>query len=425
MEVRVFPSRCQGTVQAPPSKSAAHRVLLAAGLARGETLARPLAWSQDILATIDCLRVLGTQVETGEDWARVTGRGGPHADGPFSLPCRESGSTLRFLIPLCALTGREATLTGSPRLLERPQGVYRDLFAAQGLPFRQEAAGITLRGPLRAGVYRLRGDVSSQFVTGLLYALPLLPGDSRLELLPPVESRSYIQMTLDMLARFGIEASWEDAHTLSIPGRQAYRALGEAAVEGDYSQAAFWGALGALNGPIRCTGLRPDSFQGDKVFLSHLAAFGARVEPLPDGFAAAPAPLTGGEIDLADCPDLGPILTALAVFCQGESRICHAGRLRLKESDRIAAMEEELRRMGARLSSTEDEIRITGGGTLEGGCTVSCHNDHRIAMSLAVAATCCRRPVTITGAQAVNKSYPAFWEDLSSTGARVEKQAED
>ena len=419
MEVRVSPSLCRGAIQVPPSKSAAHRALLCAALADGASQVENLCWSQDILATLDGLEALGASFQKGEDWVRVEGAGFPRADGPFSVCCRESGSTLRFLIPLCSLTGRPARLTGSPRLLERPQTVYEELFRRQGLTFAREDGGILVEGSLRPGPYRLRGDVSSQFVTGLLLALPLLPGGSTLELLPPVESRSYIQMTLDVLARFGVAARWKGENTLEIPGGQSYRPCPAYQVEGDYSQAAFWGALGAVNGPIRCLGLQEGSHQGDQIFFSLLKARGGSLTPIPGGFLAQPSPLSPQEIDLADCPDLGPILTALSVFAEGESRIFHAGRLRLKESDRIAAMEEELAKMGASLSSTRDEIRIQGTGSLEGGCTVSSHNDHRIAMSLAVAATVCRRPVVITQAEAVNKSYPGFWTDLASVGGDV------
>ena len=420
MEVRITPSPCRGTVQVPPSKSAAHRALLCAALAKGTSRVENLRWSQDILATLDGLEALGASFQKGEDWVQVAGTGFPQQEGPFSLCCRESGSTLRFLIPLCSLTGRPARLTGSPRLLERPQTVYEDLFREQGLTFSRSPQGILVEGSLRPGDYRLRGDVSSQFVTGLLLALPLLPGDSTLELLPPVESCSYIQMTLDLLEAFGVAARWEGETRLRIPGGQQYRPQPSFSVEGDYSQAAFWGALGAINGPIRCRGLREGSAQGDRVFFPLLKARGGRLTPLADGFQVEPSPLAGQAIDLADCPDLGPILTALSVFAKGESRIFHAGRLRLKESDRIAAMEEELTKMGASLSSTRDEIRIQGAGWLEGGCTVSSHNDHRIAMSLAVAATACRRPVVITQGEAVDKSYPDFWKDLASVGAKLQ-----
>ena len=420
MEVRIFPSPCQGAIRVPPSKSAAHRAILCAALAGGTSRIQNLRWSQDILATLDAVEALGAHVQRGDDWVSVEGVGFPRAEGSFSVDCRESGSTLRFLIPLCSLTGQPARLTGSPRLLERPQSVYEEIFHSQGIPFSASPEGIRLEGCLRPGSYRLRGDVSSQFVTGLLLALPLLPGGSTLELLPPVESRSYIQMTLEILGTFGVKAFWKNETTLEVPGSQTYRPCPAYTVEGDYSQAAFWGALGAINGPVDCLGLGENSAQGDRVFFTLLNRRGGRLTTLPHGVRSEPAPLSPQEIDLADCPDLGPILTALSVFAPGESRIFHAARLRLKESDRIAAMEEELTRMGASLRSSQDEIRIRGTGSLEGGCTVSSHNDHRIAMSLAVASTVCRQPVTITQAEAVNKSYPDFWKDLASLGVRMD-----
>ena len=234
MKVHLYPCHPGGTLAAPPSKSLSHRCLLAAGLGRGQSRVEGLDFSKDVQATCDCLRALGAKVKTGEGWALVEGIGFPQPPA-FPLDCGESGSTLRFFIPLAGLLDVPVRLVGHGRLMQRPQAVYEQIFAERGLAFRQDGEGITLRGPLQAGEYALRGDVSSQFITGLLFALPLLEGDSLIRLIPPVESRSYIDLTLSALAEFGVRASWKDEYTLLVPGGQRYMA-GSARVEGDYSQ---------------------------------------------------------------------------------------------------------------------------------------------------------------------------------------------
>ena len=372
MIVKVSPAHLSGAVAAPPSKSLGHRALLCAGLAHGSSRLTGISDSQDMLATLDGLAALGAQAERAADGALlVRGAAFPQALGPRRVCCRESGSTLRFLIPLFALSPEETVFTGSARLLARPQSVYADLFAAQGLPFLQAADCLRVRGPLRGGAWTLRGDVSSQFLTGLLFALPLLDADSVLRILPPFSSKGYVDLTLQMLARFGVHAGFAGEDRLEIPGRQRYAAQ-DVAVEGDYSQAAFFAAQ---------------------------------------------------EIDVDPIPDLAPVLSVLALFCAGETRLVNAARLRDKESDRIAAMEQELRRLGARVSSTRDSLTVSGfpaGRAPWAQTEVDCHNDHRVVMSLAIAATLGRAPLILRGAEAVRKSYPNFFADLKSLGGKVE-----
>ena len=410
-----------GTLAAPPSKSMAHRAVLCAALADGESRLTGLAHSQDIDATLAAAAALGAQVEAGEGWARIAGAA-PLQAPAAPVDCCESGSTLRFLIPLAALTGRPVAFTGRGRLMQRPQSVYQELFASQGLRFEQEGDTLTVAGPLRPGCFSLAGDVSSQFISGLLFALPLLDGDSRLCLKPPVESRSYIEMTRAAQSRFGVASAWLDEYTLAVPGGQAYRPR-DMAIEGDWSQAAFPAALGVLAGDVTVTGLEPGTLQGDAVILDILRRCGGRAEAVPGGVRFQKSALHGTKIDLADCPDLGPILMALGLLCEGETVIANAGRLRLKESDRIAAMEQELRKLGGRIESDGGTVTIRRSALHAPAGPLWGHNDHRVVMSLTVLAAAAGLPVQIDGAEAVAKSWPGFFAAVRQLGVEVQTDA--
>jgi 3-phosphoshikimate 1-carboxyvinyltransferase len=335
------------------------------------------------------------------------------------VDCCESGSTLRFLIPLFALSGQAVTFTGRGRLMARPQSVYEEIFRAQGLPFAQSERGLSMQGPLTPGDYTLAGDVSSQFISGLLFALPLLQGQSTLHLLPPVESRSYIEMTRAAQKAFGVESRWADENTLVIPGGQTYRPC-DYTVEGDYSQAAFLAVLGAVCGDLTITGLAPacETLQGDAAILDILRRCGAAFTQSANGDVTfARAPLHGVDIDLADCPDLGPILMVLAMFCEGETTIRNAGRLRIKESDRIAAMEAELHRCGGQITSDGGTIYLSHSALHAPATPFEGHNDHRIVMSMAVLTLAAGFSAYIDGAEAVTKSWPDFFEEIKTLGA--------
>ena len=409
-----------GRIAAPPSKSMAHRAVLCAALAKGTSHLHHLAFSKDISATLGAAGRLCARVTTGENDAVVEGLGRfLPVDAP--VDCCESGSTLRFLIPLASLTGQEVTFTGRGRLMERPQSVYKTLYQQQGLRFEQGADRLTVEGALTPGEYELAGNVSSQFISGLLFALPLLDGDSTLHLIPPVESRSYIDMTRAVQAAFGVTNRWLDETTLALPGRQHYRPC-DYDVEGDYSQAAFPAVLGAVCGGVTVTGLSPDTLQGDAVILDILHRCGAQFTREGDTVTFAKAPLHGVDIDLADCPDLGPVLMVLGLLCEGTTVIRNAERLRLKESDRIAAMEAELRACGGVLESEGGTITVHGcaehlhapEGILHG------HNDHRVVMSLAVLSAAAGLPLTVDDAEAIQKSWPNFFAAIRPLGVEVE-----
>ena len=443
MRVTIAPSHISGTLSAPPSKSMAHRALICAALAEGESHITNLSGSEDISATCRALTLLGAKfTPEGENGVCVTGTGGQITAPEVPVDCGESGSTLRFLIPVFARCGKPVTFTGHGRLMERPQTVYAGLFKACSIPFSHTDESIRVYGALPAGQYTIRGDVSSQFISGLLFALPLARGDSVLHITPPFESRSYIALTLAALAGFGITARFADENTICIEGNQKYVPCNYT-VEGDYSQAAFLAVLGALCGGVTVNGLRPDTKQGDAAILDILARCGARFTR--SGGACSGSTSSGGvcsggiragdvvtfeksalhgtRIDLADCPDLGPVLMALGAFCAGETVIENAGRLRLKESDRIEAMETELRKLGADITSTPDTVTIRG-SVLHGTDNLYGHNDHRVVMALTVAALATGVPAVIGGAGAVRKSWPEFFADIRKLGAEITEQTE-
>lgn len=391
MNMTIFPSQPHGTVVVPPSKSMAHRMLICAALAHGESVVSGVDLSEDIAATVDCLRALGAEITV--NGSAVTVRGCfPVTRGV--LPCRESGSTLRFLIPLCLLGGG-GVLQGSPRLMERPLSVYEELFS-----LCRTEKGVTVSGELTAGTYRVAGNVSSQFLTGLLFALPLLKGDSRIESTTPLESESYLHLTLSALRLFGVEVTREDERTFLIKGNQAYRPCA-VTVEGDESNAAFFGALAGMGAPVTLTGRRPETLQGDRVWETYF-------ERMAQGFCTC---------SVKDCPDLAPILTVFACLHHGV-RLTHTARLRMKESDRGAAMAEELKKFGASVTLSEDEIVVDPTPLHSPTEPLWGHNDHRVVMSLAV--LCTKYGGTIRGAEAVRKSYPAFFEALKRLHVRME-----
>ena len=398
MQVRLEPGILRGSVEAPPSKSMAHRMLICAALAEGGSTVRPIELSEDILATSDGLRALGAEIRQEGNALRVTGCRPADAESAV-IPCRESGSTLRFLLPMCLLNGKEMTLTGSERLLSRPLDVYETLCGECGFRLERTPEGIRVQGMLAPGEYTVRGDLSSQFVTGLAYALSLLPGESTVRILPPIESEPYLRMTLEAMAASGVTVERPEPETLVIPGGASYRA-GEKTVEGDWSNAAFFEALRQSGHGIRITGLREDSLQGDKVCREYFRR-------IVSGSAAA---------DVTDCPDLAPVLMAFAAM-NGGARLTGTRRLRFKESDRGQVMAEELAKFGVTVTIGENEITV-GDETPHCPRTVlRGHNDHRIVMALAV--LCTRTGGVIDGAEAVRKSFPGFWDAMRGLGAEI------
>lgn len=422
MKVRLTPVKLCGSIPAISSKSDAHRLLIAAALSDRETEILCNVLSEDIRATARCLAALGAKVAFSENRMRVhpIPRTENAEGAPVTLDCGESGSTLRFLLPVVSALGKNGVFTGGGRLPQRPITELREAMEAHGVHFSEKGAfPIHTSGALKAGEYTLRGDVSSQYVTGLLFALPLLSDDSTLRLLPPVESAPYIEMTLSSLMRFGIEVRRE-GHTYFIKGNQTYRSPGAVSVEGDWSNAAFFLTAGALGAPVTVTGLNPDSPQGDKAILDILRRMGAVVETAGESATVSPGALHGIAQDMADIPDLAPIFSVAAAAARtGETAIQNAARLRLKESDRLAAIHRMLGSLGVSCTETADGLLIPGGQSISGGET-SGFGDHRMVMAAAIASVLAETPVTIDGAEAVEKSYPHFFEDFKRLGGMVD-----
>ena len=398
MRVRIEPGRPAGTQEAPPSKSMAHRLMICAALAEGQSVVRHVDVSEDMLATADCLKALGAGVKREGRDVIIDGCRPENAESA-TLPCRESGSTLRFMIPLCLAGRAEMELEGSERLMSRPLDVYEEICRERGLLFKRGGCRLKVRGPLDAGECTVPGDISSQFITGLMMALPLKKADSRIRILPPVESRPYLDMTQEAMAAFGVKTEWESENVLRIPGNGAYRPR-EITVEGDWSNAAFFEALDKTGGDVKLTGLRDDSLQGDRVCRDCL-------DRIRGGWA---------ELDVADCPDLAPVLMAAAALCHG-AKLTGTRRLKIKESDRGAAMAEEMAKFGLRIENRENEIVVPGTGIRPPEEILQSHNDHRIAMALSV--MCVKTGGTIDGAEAVRKSLPDYWERLRQLGIRA------
>lgn len=405
MDVRITPKTLSGTVTPPPSKSQAHRLLIAAALADGVSTVRGVAMSQDMEATLRCLTALGGHwQETAPGTLEITGIGGLSRENNGALPhldCGESGSTLRFFLPIALAVAGGGVFTGRGRLMERPQGPYLDLFREKGVFYEQRDGVLTVRGELTPGEYRLPGNVSSQFFTGLLFALPLLDGPSTIVPTTAVESWDYILMTLDALAGAGVAVPEPRRGGAFSVTPHPYRSF-DAAVEADWSQAAFWYAAIALGSQLELEGLNAFSVQGDMAVVPHFLRL------------THPGDL---EIDVSGIPDLLPPLAVMAAVRSGTTRFVNAGRLRMKESDRLSTVCAMLRALGGSCQEGPDSLTVTG-GTLTGG-TVDGANDHRIVMAAAIAATACAAPVTILGAEAVEKSYPDFWEVYKHLGGAV------
>ncbi|MBP5165654.1 MAG: 3-phosphoshikimate 1-carboxyvinyltransferase [Oscillospiraceae bacterium] len=392
MRAEIYPSSPGGCVEAPPSKSMAQRLLICAGLARGEGSVEPVDMSEDVAAALDCVRALGAEVRLEGGRAVIRGTDPARAEGTV-LRCRDSAAALRFFIPLCLLSGREMRLEGSAALMSRPLTVYEELCRERGLTFEKYDRGVRVKGRLDSGQYELDGAVSSQFISGLLFALPLTRGKSIIRLRTPAVSRAYIDMTLSALRGSGVKAGWVSETELETEGGQSY-IPGEHTVEGDWSNAAFFLALGAS-----VTGLDENSLQGDRICAEYFRA-------LDEGRP---------ELDLSGCPDLGPVMFAYAAMRNG-GVFTGTRRLRIKESDRGAAMAEELRKFGAAMRVEENRISVEG-GISRPSQTLCGHGDHRVVMALSV--LCAAVGGTIDGAEAVKKSFPDFFLCLEELGVRL------
>ena len=397
MNITIEPGLLRGTVTVPASKSMAHRALIAAALAEGPTLIHLNALNDDIEATMHGLTALGARIDHDPQRGVMSVRGIPKVrrdlNEEIEIDCGESGSTLRFLLPVVCALGVRARFTGRGRLPQRPMSDLTRVLREHGAAIDADALPMHVAGPIRGGLWALPGNVSSQYITGLLLALPLLFGDSAIRLMTPLQSASYVEMTVEALRAFGIAAE-ADPEGWRVPGGQAYRSCGEFRVEGDWSAAAFWHGANALGSEIDVRGTSLNSAQGDRAVVELLG------RPV---------------IDVENVPDLAPVLAAVAAALPKRTVITGAARLRLKESDRLQATADMIAALGGRAEVTADGLVIDGGAPLHGGTVDGC-GDHRIVMSAAILATRAAGPVTIAGAEAVSKSYPDFFTHFRELG---------
>lgn len=417
MRVTVFPFTPCGSVKAIASKSVAHRLLLAAALSDKKTVVRCETLSDDIKATVSCLNALCADITLDTQGFTVTPK---KIGSACSLDCGESGSTFRFLLPVACALGKTVRFILHGRLSERPMEPLFTLLEEHGVLLSGKGTRLlTVEGHLKNGLYKLPGDISSQYITGLLFALPLLMGDSEIVLTSPLQSKPYVDMTLLALERFGIHIE-AGQNTFHVSGGQVYRSPDIVLTEGDWSNAAFF-LCAAARGRVLVGGLSPLSAQGDRAVCAFLRSFGASVSENENGVTVESGTLKAITVDASENPDLVPALCVVAAAAKGVTRIENAGRLRLKESDRLFTVTQSLSALGADISETGDGLTVRGTGTLKGG-TVDSFGDHRIVMACAIAAVLCENPVVIENAEAVNKSYPSFFKDLTALGAKVTKE---
>jgi 3-phosphoshikimate 1-carboxyvinyltransferase len=395
MIVKVSPSVARGSVKAPSSKSYAHRLLIASALCDGKSVINNIDINDDINATISCLEKIGAEFIFDENSVTVYGISPERKLSSQTFFCNESGSTLRFLIPLSLLYCNESVFSGSQRLLERPQSVYESVLGDIGCSIHHEEKSLVVKGEMKSGTFNLRGDVSSQFITGLLFTLPLLEDDSEIILTTPLQSAPYIDITIEALKTFGVEISSTE-NGWFVKGKQKYTPC-TTVCEGDWSNSAFLDCFNLSGGSVNVEGLNSDSVQGDMAYKDFFCG------------------LKGDEpcFDISQCPDLGPVLIACAA-CSGGALIKGTNRLKIKESDRGAAMAEELRKFGVNLELYDDYIKVPCVQLSKPAQALNCHNDHRIMMSLTFLSSITGGE--IHGAQCVNKSYPHYLDDIKKLG---------
>lgn len=422
-EVKILPGKLKGKIAVPPSKSLAHRAIIAAGLAKGQSRIDHIEYSQDILATIKAMEALGTVIEQYDDYLIV------HGQSTFSknnmmpgvqIDCEESGSTLRFMVPVSLVKENKVRFIGRGNLGKRPLDTFYEIFERQNIGYlhRENILDLNVIGSLKPDLYRVPGNISSQFITGLLFALPLLSGDSIIELTSPLESKGYIDLTLFILKLYGIDILNHEYKQFIIRGRQEYQPC-DYRVEADFSQAAFYLVAGALGNDVVVQDLNPESLQGDKAVLDYLEKMNCTLQTCEDGIKAVCHDLKPTTIDASQCPDVIPVLSLALALSQGHGQVIQAKRLRIKECDRLSATVQELNALKAQVIEHEDSMEFNGVSCLDGG-HVCAHDDHRMAMMLAIASTVCQQPLIIDNKECVKKSYPGFWEDFVSLGGKID-----
>ena len=424
MKVLIRPKKLSGKIDVVPSKSYSHRAIIAASLAEGTSVIKNVMFSNDIIRTIECCKAFGAEITEFDNYLVIKGTSNIKRINNV-IDAGESGSTIRFMIPIMLVNGEPMEFKGQNHLNKRPLDSYFEIFDKLGIKYSHpQDAYMPLHtfGFLKATTYEIRGDVSSQFITGLLFALPLIDGDSIIKITTKLESKSYIDLTLDILNKFNIKITNNNYEEFLIKGNQKYKPF-DYTVEGDFSQAAFFLVMGTLGNDISLGCMNLDSLQGDRKILDDIVSLGGEIISSGNTIKAVSKKLTGNVIDFSNSPDLGPVLSILASVCSGETSFINAKRLRIKECDRITCVKEELLKLGAIVSEALEEMYFKGVETLHGSLELSSHNDHRIAMALAVASTIVSSPIMIDGAESVKKSYPHFWDDFKKLGGDFDEFA--
>lgn len=401
MKVKIYKSTPKGTLYVPPSKSYSHRYLIAAMLANSNSKISNIYFSNDIMATLNCLSSFGCKYNIKDDSVIITSSN-EVVDKPI-FDCFESGSTLRFLIPIALSKYDNVTFIGTEKLISRGIGVYEEIFKKQNIKIIKDKTSLTFKGHLKSGVFEVNGSISSQFITGLLFTLPLLDGDSIIKIIPPLYSKDYVDMTLDVLSRYKINYE-VDGYLIKIKGNQTYIAS-DYSIEGDYSNAAFLMAFNYLGGNINVLGLNESSLQGDKVFVEYFKKLNEE----------------NATLDISNCIDLGPVLMVFAAIKHG-AKFTGTSRLKIKESDRALAIKEELNKVGINVLILEDEVIVYKSTLLKPTSEFNSHNDHRIAMALSMLSV--YFDININNAEAINKSYPHYFKELKKVGVKIEYDVE-
>ncbi len=419
MTITLKPHTLKGHVQVPPSKSMAHRAIICASLARGKSTITNIEYSKDIKATLSAMKALGTMIFEYDDYVEIDGTT-TFMKNKCEIDCNESGSTLRFMIPISIVCEAYVHFKGQGRLGQRPLNIYYDIFDKQNIAYlyREDVLDLYIQGRLKAGVFEIPGNVSSQFVSGLLFALPLMDQDSKIIITSPLESKGYIDLTLQMLKLYGIKIINHNYQELIIPGGQQYHPC-DYCVEADFSQAAFYLVAGALQNEVILDGLNLQSAQGDKEAIDILKRMGCRIQEVDHGYMMVCDDLHATQIDGSQCPDIIPVIALACSLAKGTSVIENISRLRIKECDRLSATVDVICKLGGKAYEKEGSMIIEGVDVLKGG-HVSSYNDHRMAMMEAIASTQCENEVCIDEHLCVDKSYPRFWEHFEKLGGVIE-----
>ena len=426
-EVKIYPSKLKGEVKIPPSKSMAHRAIICAALSDNSCKIDNIDYSDDIIATIDAMNTLGAEIKKYENYLEVKGiySNIKKIKRDRIIDCNESGSTLRFLIPISLLFDGSSNFIGKGNLGKRPLTTYYEIFDKQKIQYTYEKdkLNLTINGKLKADIFEVEGNVSSQFISGLLFTLPLLDKDSKIIITTNMESKGYIDLTLDMMKKFGVEVINNNYKEFLIKGNQKYKSV-DYYVEGDFSQAAFYLCADALGNDIWCKDLDENSLQGDKEIIDILKRMNNKFISKDKKIKCETDKLNTTIIDGSQCPDIIPVLALVGTLTEGTTIITNASRLRIKECDRLSAVREELSKLGANITEKEDGLIITGIKKLRGNTKVWSHKDHRIAMTLAIASTLCDEPIIIKDYECISKSYPKFFEDFEKLGGKIYEMGE-